>query len=316
MAALGCHAQTSSVAPAKGGASLSPDLERRVEVLIRGHSEIPAEYLMTITGRQKSEIAGYDQITVVFSNGTNTSRPVSFLLSDDAKTLVQFNKYDLSKDPKEKVSAAGRPSRGGPENAPVLIVGFDDLECPFCARMNEQLFPAIIQRYGDLVHFVYRDFPLGQHPWAVHAAVDANCLAAQNGTAYWNYVDYVHAHAADITGDGQDLAKAQSELDKIASDEGGKQKIDAVQLNACMKKQDDTVVKASMKVGEDLGVDATPALFINGERVDGAQPMQYIYRIIDEALVAAGKTPPPPYTAPAAPDKAPAAAAPASKPGN
>lgn len=313
LVAAGCHAQTAPAGKAASG--LSPELERRVDVLIRSHSEIPAEYVMNITARQKSEMPGYDQITVVFSSKTNTSRPVTFLISDDGKTLAQFNKYDLSKDPKDKVSAAGRPARGGPDNAPVLIVGFDDLECPYCAKMNEQLFPAIVQRYGDLVHFVYRDFPLSQHPWAVHAAVDANCLATQNATAYWNYVDYVHAHAAEINGDGQNLAKAQTELDKIAADEGGKQKISAAQLDACMKKQDDTQVKASMKEGEQLGVDATPALFINGEKLDGAQPMEYIYRVIDEALVAAGKTPPPP-AAPATPEKAPAAGAPAPKPGS
>ena len=288
--------------------------------MIRSHSEIPADYVMTVTGRQKSEIAGYEQITVVFASKTNSSRPVSFLLSEDGKTLAQFNKYDLSKDPREKVSDAGRPSRGGPENAPVLIVGFDDLQCPFCAKMNAQLFPAVVQRYGDQVHFVYRDFPLSQHPWAVHAAVDANCLAAQNPTAYWNYVDYVHSHGAEISGDGQNLAKAQTALDKVATDEGSKQSVNSTQLEACLKKQDDTQVKASMKEGEQLGVDATPALFINGERVDGAQPMEFIYRIIDQALVAAGKTPPPAYQAappPAVPGQTPpAAGAPAGKPGN
>jgi protein-disulfide isomerase len=288
--------------------------------MIRSHSEIPADYVMNVTGRQKSDLPGYEQITLVFSSKTNSSRPVTFLLSDDGKTLAQFNKYDISKDPKEKVSAAGRPARGGPESAPVLIVGFDDLQCPFCAKMNAQLFPAVIQRYGDQVHFVYRDFPLGQHPWAVHAAVDANCLASLNPKAYWNYVDYVHAHGAEINGDGQNLAKAQTSLDKVATDEGTKQGVNSTQLEACLKKQDDTQVKASMKEGEQLGVDATPALFINGERIDGAQPMEFIYRIIDQALVAAGKTPPPPYQ-PAPPaaapaEKSPAAGAPAPKPGN
>lgn len=318
LAALGCHAQT----PAAGSeARLSPDMTRRVEVMIRSHSEIPADYVMTVTDRQKSDIPGYDQITLVFASKTNSSRPVTFLLSSDGKTLAQFNKYDLSKDPKDKVSAAGRPSRGGPENAPVLIVGFDDLECPFCAKMHAQLFPAIVQRYGDQVHVVYRDFPLSQHPWAVHAAVDANCLAATSPAGYWNYVDYVHAHAAEFGGDDHSLAKAQTALDKLATDEGVKQKVNASQLEACIKKQDDTQVKASLKLGEQLGVDATPALFINGERIDGAQPMEYVYRMIDQALVAEGKTPPPAYQPPAAEpatgaQKDAAPGVPPAKPGN
>jgi protein-disulfide isomerase len=317
LTAVGCHAQ----APAAGSEpKLSADLTRRVEVMIRSHSEIPADYAMTVTGRQKSEVPGFEQITVVFASKSNSSRPVNFLLSDDGKTLAQFNKYDLSKDPKEKVSGAGRPSRGGPENAPVLIVGFDDLECPFCAKMHAQLFPALVQRYGDQVHIVYRDFPLSQHPWAVHAAVDANCLASTSPAGYWSYVDYVHAHASEFGGDDHSLAKAQTSLDKIATDEGAKQKVNAGQLEACIKKQDDTQVKASMKEGEQLGVDATPALFINGERIDGAQPLEYVYRIIDQALVAAGKTPPPPYQPPVAEpatgaQKDAAPGAPPAKPG-
>ena len=311
----GCHAQTPP--STDSSAKLSPDLARRVEIIIRSHSEIPPQYIMTISGRQKSELPGYDLITVVFSTDGNSSRPVNFLLSEDGKTLAQFNKYDLSKDPKEKVSASGRPARGGPENAPVLIVGYDDLECPFCAKMHAQLFPALLQRYGNQVHIVYRDFPLSQHPWAIHAAIDANCLADQSRDGYWNFVDYVHSHSADFGGDEHSLAKAQTSIDKIATDEGTKQKVDSSKLDACIKKQDDTQVKASLKEGEALGVDATPALFINGERVDGAQPMEYIYRIVDQALVAAGQTPPPPYHPPAPPPASnPSPAAPASKPGN
>jgi len=103
-----------------------------------------------------------------------------FLLSDDGKTLAQFNKFDISKDPKELVSASERPARGGPANSPVVIVGFDDLECPFCARMHAQLFPALLDRYKNQVRIVYRDFPLDQHPWAMRAAIDTKlCRRAQ-----------------------------------------------------------------------------------------------------------------------------------------
>jgi predicted DsbA family dithiol-disulfide isomerase len=65
-----------------------------------------------------------------------------------------------------------------------------------------------------------------------------------------------------------------------------------------------------MKDGEALGVEATPSLFINGEKIDGAQPMEYVYRMIDNALVAAGQTPPPAPAQPVSP------ATPATKPGN
>ena len=237
---------------------------------------------------------GSMQISVTFTADGKTSKPVTFLLSTDGKTLAQFSKYDISKDPKPLVSGDGRPARGGPANAPVLIVGFDDLECPYCAKMHEQLFPALTQRYKDQVHIVYRDFPLDQHPWAMRAAIDTNCVGAQSPTGYWNLVDYIHAHAAEMGGDEKSLAKANDTLDSLARDEGKRQKLNADALNACIAKQDDTAIKASMKLGESLGVDSTPALFINGEKMEGALPLEYVYRMIDNALIASGQTPPPP----------------------
>ncbi len=84
---------------------------------------------------------GYDTVTVTFSADGAPRKQVDFLLSTDGKTLAQFSKFDISKDPKLLVSGDGRPARGGPASAPVLIVGFDDLECPYCAKMHEQLFP-------------------------------------------------------------------------------------------------------------------------------------------------------------------------------
>jgi protein-disulfide isomerase len=259
-------------------------------------------------------VPGFDEITVNFTAEGKTSKPVTFLLSTDGKTLAQFSKYDISKDPKLLVSGDGRPARGGPANAPVLIVGFDDLECPYCATMHAQLFPALTERYKDQIHIVYRDFPLDIHPWAMRAAIDTNCVGAQSHAGYWNLVDYIHAHAAELGGAEKSLAKANDTLDSLTRDEGKRQKLNLDALNACIVKQDDTVIKASLKMGESLGVDSTPALFINGEKLEGALPLAYVYRMIDNALIASGQTPPPPP--PAAPALAKPQTTPATKPGN
>ena len=307
---LGCHAQT----PTAAGEKLSPELARRVEVLIRSKSAIPPDYDIQIGPRTRSEVAGFDAITVTFATRGKSSKPVTFLLSTDGKTLAQFNKYDISTDPKLLVSGEGRPSRGGPANAPVLIVVFDDLECPYCAKMHQELFPTLTERYKDKIHIVYRDFPLDQHPWAMRAAVDTNCVAAQSPAGYWNLVDYIHAHASEMGGPDKSLAKANDMLDSLAREEGKRQKLNADALNACLVKQDDAAIKASVKLGESLGVDSTPALFINGEKLEGALPLEFVYRIIDNALIASGQMPPPPP--PAAPTQTQPQTAPATKPGN
>ncbi len=310
LAALGCHAQT----PTEASEKLSPELTRRVEVLIRSRSSVPPDYDIQIGPRTKSEVPGFDAISVTFTAEGKTSKPATFLLSTDGKTLAQFNKFDISKDPKLLVSGEGRPARGGPANAPVLIVGFDDLECPYCATMHKQLFPALTERYKDQIHIVYRDFPLDIHPWAMRAAIDTNCVGAQSALGYWNLVDYIHAHASELGGTEKSLAKANETLDSLSRDEGKRQNLNADALNACLVKQDDTAIKASMKLGESLGVDATPALFINGEKIEGALPLEFVYRMIDNALIASGQTPPPPP--PAAPVQAQPQTPPATKPGS
>jgi protein-disulfide isomerase len=312
LATLGCHAQV----PAAG--TLPPEVARRVEILIRARTKIPPDYLLSIGPRTPSEVPGFDKIDVVVTADGQPSHPIAFLLSTDGKTLAQFNKYDISKDPKTIISGAGRPARGGSESAPVEIVVFDDLECPFCAKMHAQLFPALLDRYGNNVRIVYRDYPLTQHPWAMRAAVDANCVAAQSGPAYWQMVDYIHAHAADFGGEEKSVQKADDSLDKLALDEAAKDHLKKDELDACIKKQDVSAIKASMKLGDSLGVEATPVLFINGEKLEGAYPLEDVFRMVDGALMAEGKTPPPAYKP--APQAAPAAAsgsAPASvKPGN
>lgn len=322
--ALDCHAQTpalaagqtsaksASAAVVQVGVKLSPEVARRAEVMIRNKSTISLEYAIAFGLPAASEVPGYDQVVATFTAPGGSTKQAPFLLSTDGKTLAQFNKLDLSQDPKDKVSPAGRPARGGGPNAPVVIVGFDDLECPFCAKMNAELFPAILSRYKDQVRIVYRDFPLEQHPWAMRAAVDANCLGAVSPDGYWNFVDYVHAHAADLPYEEKSLPKTNETLDKLTLDEAQGQKVNQADLAACIAKQDSSKVKASVDeaLREPLSVDSTPVLFINGEKVVGLVPLEIIYQVIDGALIAAGQTPPP------APPKPAPAAPPATKPGS
>jgi protein-disulfide isomerase len=316
LSTFGCHAQSKSLGPVQAGQKLSSEETRRVEVMIRSRSQMPADYTVQVGVPEASDISGFSKLPVSFTSTQSSTRTVDFLISNDGKTLAQINRFDLTQDPKDKVSAAGRPSRGGPENAPVLIVAFDDLECPFCARMHAELFPALLDRYKNQVRIVYRDFPLSQHPWAMRAAVDSNCVGTQSNTGYWNYVDYVHAHASEIGGTDASVDKAKQALDKLAMDEGAKQKIDQPTLTACILKQDTTKVAASLADAESeaLHVDSTPTLFINGEKVEGVLPITTVYTVIDRALVAAGQTPPPPAPPPP-PSAAPAAATP-TKPGS
>jgi protein-disulfide isomerase len=168
--------------------------------------------------------------------------------------------------------------------------------------MHESLFPGTMARYKDKVRFIYKDDPLVDlHPWAMHAAVDANCLAAQSADVYWTYVDYLHGHGQEISGQDRDPAKSFAALDRVARQEATLSKLDPAPLDACLAKQDETQVRASAREAESLRIEGTPAVFVDGERVDGAVPEEKLWLVIDRALRATGQEPPPtaPPTAPA-----------------
>jgi protein-disulfide isomerase len=285
--AAGCKAQ-----PAAQPTMPEQAVNRRVEVMVRSKLGLPQDIDVTVGERKPSQIPGYDALPIRLSHGTN-STVIDFLISTDGKTLARLETFDLAKDPAFSIDVTGRPVRGNPE-AKVTIINFDDLECPYCAQMHQTLFPATMERYKGKVRFIYKDNPLTEiHPWAMHASVDADCLAAQSGNVYWSYVDYIHSHGQEISGTDRNPAKSFAALDSIARQQGKDGKLDQASLDACLAKQDETQVLASSKEAESMGVEGAPALFIDGERIFGALPEAQVWMAIDRALRAEGVEPPP-----------------------
>ncbi len=271
-----------------GAAQPKPtDLTTRIERQIRATYKLPPEVPVAIGQLSPSpEWPGFEAFTVTIGEGER-KQDFPFLLAKDQKSIVRINRIDLSNDPygdvMKKIDVRGRPVRGAKQSK-VVLVAYDDLQCPFCTMMHQTLFPQLLKEYGDRVTFVYKDFPLPNHAWASHAAVNANCLASQNEDAYWNFVDSVHARQKEINGQGtQELRVA--ELDRIAMQQGADHKVDATQLQACVKSQNDAAVKASVHEGESIGVDSTPTLFINGEEMSGGvAPLPRLRAALDRAL--------------------------------
>jgi protein-disulfide isomerase len=280
--------------------NVSPDVATRIRRQVQAQYDLPPDVKVDVGPRHPSDFPTYDTVTITLSGRGSKDQKVDFLLSQDGKTLVKITKIDLTKDiyaeRMEKIDVKGRPVRGNP-NAKVTIVNFDDLQCPFCSRMHSTLMQEILPEYGDRVKIVYKDFPLPMHPWAEHSANDANCLAAENGTAFWEYADFVHANQKAISATGQDLPKTKAELDRIALELGRKNGADMTRLQACVKSQPDTTLKASMAEGESLGLNATPTLFINGQKLEGAVDANEVRAILNQQLLAAGIQPPDPTPA-------------------
>jgi protein-disulfide isomerase len=260
--------------------------------MVRDEYGLPSNYTVNIGRPGPSNFNGYEELPVIISNSANT-QTLNFLLSKTGAQLIRMEKFNLLRDPVFNIGIVGRPVRGNP-SAKVTVVNFDDLECPFCARLYQELFPSTFERYKNQVRFVYEDYPLPQHPWAMHAAIDANCLAVQNGTAYWNYVDYLHRHVNEIGAEAHNLKKSLTELDGIARNEGEAWRVNEPNLDACLRKQDESPVRTSMTEATALGVNRVPALYVNGERIDGAIPEDQIWAVFDRAIRAVGEVPPKP----------------------
>jgi protein-disulfide isomerase len=248
----------------------------------------------------------YDSVTVTVDGGEH-KQDLAFLISRDRNSMMRMVKFDLTKDPfaeiMSKIDVTGRPTRGA-KASKVVVVNFDDFECPFCSRIHQELFPEILKEYGDRVTFVYKDYPLVEiHPWATHAAVDANCLAAQNGDAYWDFADYIHANQHEVSNEKTPEARFEA-LDRLTVLQGQRHNLDVVKLQSCVKAQDETAVKTSTKEADAIGVEATPTMFINGEKIDGVVPISALRASLDRALRDAGLP---------VPDHAATAATPVSK---
>lgn len=306
LSCVGCSAQRS---PAGASEAPAPNsVEQRIQRHIRTYYSLPANVQIQVGGRRPSEFAGYDLVTVTLTSQRKTV--YEFLVSQDGKSLIRFAKIDIAKDPyaelMSKMDLRGRPVRGNPD-AKVTVVVYDDFQCPYCAQMHRTLFPGLLKAYGDRVRVIYKDYPLYDiHPWANRAAVNALCLAAQNHDAYWDFSDYVHFNQAAVSGQSRKLEASFAALDQAAVEQGRKHSLDLGKLQSCIQKQDDSAVKASVKEAEALGVNSTPNLFINGEKVDYAAPEAELRGLLDAALRDAGQPVP---AAAAAPQPAPAAPA-------
>lgn len=174
----------------------------------------------------------------------------------------------LSPEVQAKLAAPGAPSFG-PENAKVTIVEFSDFQCPFCTRAASVVHQ-IREKYGDKVRLVFRQYPLPMHGEARLAAQAA--LAAHQQGKFWEYHDL--------------LFQNQRALERASLEQYAKQaNLDVERLK---KGLDDPALKAAVdadvKLGEEVNVNGTPTVFINGKRVPNPTEFEPVAKLIDAAL--------------------------------
>jgi protein-disulfide isomerase len=209
-----------------------------------------------------------EQIRGSLQNQKLAAKREEFLksLRSQAKVVVNLKPPPVMR---VAVSLDGAPSKGSAK-ALVTIVEFSDFHCPFCRRVIPTL-AQLESRYGDKIKLVFRDFPIESlHPGATQAHVAARCANEQG--KFWAYHDKLFAAPT----------KSSPELFKeLAKDVG----LDGKPFEACLNsKKYQAAIQEDIAEGNRVGVTGTPAFFINGRLVSGAQPLDAFARIIDDEL--------------------------------
>jgi protein-disulfide isomerase len=188
----------------------------------------------------------------------------------DGYRKVVFTQDDRRLDPDLvlPVPLGGSP-RLGPDDAPVTIVVFGDFECQFCARGNDTIV-ALRERYGAKLRLVYKHSPLSFHSHA-YVASRASVAAHAQGK-FWAFHDALYARRARFD---------QDDLQIIAKEVG----LDMKKFRKAMESLElDAAIEQDQSLAMNLAVSGTPAYFINGRSVSGAQPELVFRLMIEEEL--------------------------------
>jgi protein-disulfide isomerase len=161
------------------------------------------------------------------------------------------------------------PSRGA-ENAKVTIVKFEDFQCPYCKTV-QPTFMELLKKYDGKVRVVHKDLPLEQiHPQARPAAEASRCAAEQG--KFWEYHDRLYVDSPKL---------GAEEYKQAAKDVG----LNVASFDQCVASgKFKAAVQKDLNEGAQLGLTGTPAFFINGREISGAQPLDAFSAIIDEEL--------------------------------
>jgi protein-disulfide isomerase len=170
----------------------------------------------------------------------------------------------------------------GRDDAPVTIIEFTDLQCPYCARFARETFPQLKRDYVDTgrVRYTSRDLPLPFHSFALPAAVASRCAGEQG--RFWEYREALFESQRSLGGEP---------YGRLAEQLG----LDVEQLEACRSDgRQEATLRAELELATRSGIRSTPSFVIGrvvdgefqGEVVSGAQPYEFFKAKLDALLAA------------------------------
>lgn len=147
-----------------------PAVRDKIIRYVRGRFNIGESVKLTMTDLRETAYPDFLETTVTLDDGKD-KRTQPLFVSKDLRYMIEGSIFNLGGDPREDIirliSLDDQPA-AGPANAPVTLVEYSDLQCPICAKMQEELETDIIPKYGDKLRVVFKEFPLvGIHDWAL-----------------------------------------------------------------------------------------------------------------------------------------------------
>ena len=180
-----------------------------------------------------------------------------------------------------QVAIDGEPSLGS-KNAKVVVVEFDDFQCPFCKRFHDQTESQIKTEYVDTgkVLLVHKDFPLPFHAEADEMEEAAQCAFEQGNELFWKYREIVFSKQSDWAGKSNAVELSKQYATEVSG-------LDANKFNNCVDSAKyRNEVQGDIQEGSTAGVSGTPTFYINGLELVGAQPYSAFKQVIDAELSA------------------------------
>ncbi|MGH7893971.1 MAG: DsbA family protein [Candidatus Binatia bacterium] len=228
--------------------------------------------------KDSTSIKGAKEGTLLVGDGP-TAKSITFIASPDLKFVVFGDIVDTTVDPSKavvaKMNLKDQPFSGA-KDAKVVIVEYSDFQCPFCKRGYDTIEKQVLKEYGGKVKFYFKNFPLSFHPWAEPAAIATECAKMQKPDAYWKLYNAFFENQQAIN-----PTNVKEKAQEYLKDSG----VDMAKWNDCYdNKKSLEKVKAEQAEGASLGVTGTPAFFINGRMLVGAQPFEKFKDVIDDEL--------------------------------
>jgi protein-disulfide isomerase len=162
----------------------------------------------------------------------------------------------------------------GNANAEVVVTEFSEYECPFCSRLTLEVIPQLEEDYIETgkILFVFKDFPIPNHEHSVKSAEAAYCAGEQAEENFWLMHIKLFENHKKLT--EEDLVAYANEID-----------LNIPAFKTCLNKEKyKPLVLRNRQEGLEKGVNATPTLFVNDQKIVGLTPYENLKKIIETEL--------------------------------